>query len=105
MSLQYPTVHVNVPSESGATSANFKGTAVTLKGIILAGDTGTHQSLLEAATFIEAIENRQGLKVCCPEEIAFRSGFIDAAQVSALANTYGKTGYGEYLAELLRGEV
>jgi glucose-1-phosphate thymidylyltransferase len=67
-------------------------------------DTGTHQSLLEAATFIEAIENRQGLKVCCPEEIAYRAGFIDAAQVSALANTYGKTGYGEYLEELLRDE-
>jgi glucose-1-phosphate thymidylyltransferase len=68
-------------------------------------DTGTHRSLLEAATFIEAIENRQGLKVCCPEEIAYRAGFIDAAQLAMLANAYGKTGYGQYLEELLRGEA
>jgi glucose-1-phosphate thymidylyltransferase len=68
-------------------------------------DTGTHQSLLEAATFIEAIENRQGLKVCCPEEIAYRAGFIGAEQVAAMARTYGKTGYGQYLAELLQGDA
>jgi glucose-1-phosphate thymidylyltransferase len=68
-------------------------------------DTGTHQSLLEAATFIEAIENRQGLKVCCPEEIAYRAGFIGAEQVAALANAYGKTGYGQYLAELLQDDA
>ena len=68
-------------------------------------DTGTHQSLLEAATFIEAIENRQGLKVCCPEEIAFRQGFIDAAQLARLAESYGKTGYGEYLSELLEDDA
>ena len=67
-------------------------------------DTGTHQSLLEASTFIEAIENRQGLKVCCPEEIAYRAGFIDAAQVEKLAAAYGKTGYGEYLTALLDEE-
>jgi glucose-1-phosphate thymidylyltransferase len=68
-------------------------------------DTGTHQSLLEAATFIEAIENRQGLKVCCPEEIAYRAGFIDAEQVATLAKTYGKTGYGQYLQDLLREDA
>ena len=65
-------------------------------------DTGTHQSLLEAATFIEAIENRQGLKVCCPEEIAYRAGFIDAEQLATLATTYSKTGYGRYLKDLLQ---
>jgi glucose-1-phosphate thymidylyltransferase len=67
-------------------------------------DTGTHESLLEAAMFIEAIEKRQGLKVCCPEEIAFRAGFIDAAQLEALAAKLAKSGYGEYLLEILRGE-
>ena len=67
-------------------------------------DTGTHQSLLEAAMFIEAIENRQGLKVCCPEEIAFRQGFIDPAQLQELAHNHGKTGYGEYLLDLLHGK-
>jgi glucose-1-phosphate thymidylyltransferase len=64
-------------------------------------DTGTHESLLQAAMFIEAIENRQGLKVCCPEEIAYRSGFIDAAQLEALAATMGASSYGRYLLSLL----
>jgi len=67
-------------------------------------DTGTHRSLLEAGTFIEAIENRQGLKVCCPEEIAYRAGFINAGQIEALASAYGDTAYGQYLADLLRDE-
>jgi glucose-1-phosphate thymidylyltransferase len=67
-------------------------------------DTGTHQSLLEASTFIEAIENRQGLKVCCPEEIAYRAGYIDSAQLAKLAAAYAKSGYGAYLADILRGE-
>jgi glucose-1-phosphate thymidylyltransferase len=66
-------------------------------------DTGTHESLLQAAMFIEAIESRQGLKVCCPEEIAYRSGFIDAAQLERLAQPLAKTGYGAYLLEILRG--
>lgn len=66
-------------------------------------DTGTHESLLQAATFIEAIESRQGLKVCCPEEIAFREGYIDAAQVERLAAPLSKTGYGAYLQQLLKG--
>jgi glucose-1-phosphate thymidylyltransferase, short form len=65
-------------------------------------DTGTHESLLQAAMFIEAIETRQGLKVCCPEEIAYRFGYIDAAQLERLAAPLAKTGYGEYLLSLLR---
>jgi glucose-1-phosphate thymidylyltransferase len=66
-------------------------------------DTGTHESLLQAAMFIEAIESRQGLKVCCPEEIAFREGYIDAAQLERLALPLAKTGYGAYLLEVVRG--
>ncbi|MDB6107170.1 MAG: glucose-phosphate thymidylyltransferase [Gammaproteobacteria bacterium] len=66
-------------------------------------DTGTHESLLQAAMFIEAIESRQGLKVCCPEEIAFRCGYIDAGQLERLALPLSKTGYGMYLLEMLRG--
>lgn len=65
-------------------------------------DTGTHESLLQAAMFIEAIENRQGLKVACPEEIAFHAGYIDAAQLEAMAARLGKTGYGAYLSNLLK---
>ena len=68
-------------------------------------DTGTHESLLQAAMFIEAIESRQGLKVCCPEEIAFRAGYIDAAQLEQLALPLCKTGYGTYLLEIARGQV
>jgi glucose-1-phosphate thymidylyltransferase len=68
-------------------------------------DTGTHESLLQAAMFIEAIESRQGLKVCCPEEIAFRAGYIDAARLEELALPLAKTGYGAYLLEIARGQV
>jgi glucose-1-phosphate thymidylyltransferase len=64
-------------------------------------DTGTHEALLEAAHFIETIERRQGLKIACPEEIAYRMGFIDAAQLEALAAPLGKSGYGEYLRRVL----
>ncbi|HET8553017.1 MAG TPA: glucose-1-phosphate thymidylyltransferase RfbA [Gammaproteobacteria bacterium] len=64
-------------------------------------DTGTHESLLQASTFIEAIESRQGLKVACPEEIAFRKGFIDAEQVARLAQPLSKNGYGEYLLRVI----
>ena len=69
-------------------------------------DTGTHQSLLEASNFIETIEARQGLRVCCPEEIAFGNGWIDAAQVEKLAAPLAKNGYGQYLLSLVsRGVV
>ena len=65
-------------------------------------DTGTHESLLQAAMFIEAIENRQGLKVCCPEEIAYRAGFITNTQLSRLAEPLSKTDYGAYLMALVQ---
>ena len=65
-------------------------------------DTGTHESLMQAAMFIEAIENRQGLKVSAPEEIAYRAGYITAAQLEALARPLAKTGYGAYLLGLLQ---
>ena len=64
-------------------------------------DTGTHEALLQAGLFIETIEQRQGLKIACPEEIAFRMGYIDAEQVERLAGALGKTGYGRYLLELI----
>ena len=68
-------------------------------------DTGTHESLIQASMFIEALEARQGLKVGCPEEIAFRAGFIDAAQLERLAQPLAKSGYGTYLLELLKGPL
>jgi len=64
-------------------------------------DTGSHQALLEANTYVETIERRQGLKIACPEEIAFENGWIDAAQLERLASGYGRNGYGEYLLGLL----
>jgi glucose-1-phosphate thymidylyltransferase len=68
-------------------------------------DTGTHESLLQAAMFIEAIQSRQGQKVCCPEEIAFRAGYIDAVHLEQLAQPLAKTAYGTYLLELAQGQV
>ncbi|AOQ00561.1 glucose-1-phosphate thymidylyltransferase [Enterobacter hormaechei subsp. hoffmannii] len=68
-------------------------------------DTGTHQSMIEASNFIATIEERQGLKVSCPEEIAFRRGFIDAEQLRVLAEPLKKTGYGQYLLNLIKGLV
>lgn len=65
-------------------------------------DTGTHESLIEASNFIQTIENRQGLKVCCPEEIAFRNGYINAEQLEKLAKPLAKNGYGQYLMRLLK---
>jgi glucose-1-phosphate thymidylyltransferase len=68
-------------------------------------DTGTHESLLDASQFIATIENRQGLKVACPEEIAYRKGYIDAKQLEALAQPLKKNGYGQYLLRLLNDKV
>jgi glucose-1-phosphate thymidylyltransferase len=68
-------------------------------------DTGTHESLLEASQFIETIERRQGLKIACPEEIAYRNGYISAAQLEALAKPLAKSGYGEYLLRVLSEKV
>jgi glucose-1-phosphate thymidylyltransferase len=64
-------------------------------------DTGTHRALLEASQFIEIVEERQGLKISCPEEIAYRMGYIDAEQVARLAEPIKKSGYGRYLLQLL----
>lgn len=68
-------------------------------------DTGTHDSLLEAANFIHAIEHRQGLKVACPEEIAFRAGYISADQLQALAAKMAKSTYGQYLQRVLTEKI
>jgi glucose-1-phosphate thymidylyltransferase len=68
-------------------------------------DTGTHESLLEASQFIATLENRQGLKVACPEEIAFRQQWIDAAQLEELAQPLTKNGYGRYLLRVLEEQV
>ena len=65
-------------------------------------DTGTIQSLLDAANFIRVLEERQGLKIACPEEIAYRQKFIDGSQLTSLAKSLGKSGYGQYLLQLLK---
>ena len=68
-------------------------------------DTGTHDSLIEAAQFIQTIEHRQGFKVACPEEIAYRNGWVSADALEKLAQPYLKTGYGQYLIDLLKGDI
>jgi glucose-1-phosphate thymidylyltransferase len=68
-------------------------------------DTGTHESLIEASTFISTIEKRQGLKVSCPEEIAWRMGWIDNAGLEKLAQPLAKNGYGQYLLGLLHERI
>ena len=68
-------------------------------------DTGTHTSLLEASQFVQTLENRQGLKVACPEEIAWRNGWIDSEQLDELAQPLAKSGYGEYLQSILKETV
>lgn len=67
-------------------------------------DTGTHESLIEASNFIQTIETRQGLKVSCPEEIAYRKGFIDAEQIRNLAAPLAKNAYGQYLLKMIKGK-
>jgi glucose-1-phosphate thymidylyltransferase len=68
-------------------------------------DTGTHESLMEASLYIQAIEKRQGLMVACPEEIAYRSGYIGAEQVERIGRSMNNNGYGTYLLQLLREKV
>jgi glucose-1-phosphate thymidylyltransferase len=68
-------------------------------------DTGTHDSLIEAGSFIQTIEKRQGLKIACLEEIAYRMHFIDAVQLEVMANKYAKNGYGQYLKQLLNEQI
>jgi glucose-1-phosphate thymidylyltransferase len=68
-------------------------------------DTGTHDSLLEASQFIATLEHRQGLKIACPEEISWRNGWIDRAQLEKLAQPLAKNGYGQYLLRLLKEPV
>jgi len=68
-------------------------------------DTGTHGNLLDAALYVRITEERQGLKVCCPEEIAWRKGFIDDEQLARIAAPLRKSGYGDYLMDLLEGRV
>ena len=68
-------------------------------------DTGTHESLLQASQFIETVEKRQGLKIACPEEVAFRLGFIDRKQLEDLASSMGDNGYQQYLRSILTERV
>lgn len=68
-------------------------------------DTGTHESLLQAAAFVETIQERQGLKICCPEEIAYHLGYIDEEQLDKLAKPLLKNEYGQYLIKILRGGI
>jgi glucose-1-phosphate thymidylyltransferase len=67
-------------------------------------DTGTHNSLLDASNFIRVVEERQGLKIACPEEVAFRMGYISAEQLLALAAPLEKSGYGRYLRDILNDD-
>jgi len=64
-------------------------------------DTGTHDSLLQAGQFVQTVEARQGLKIACPEEVAYQMGYIDAAQLQRLAEPLRKSGYGQYLLGLV----
>ena len=68
-------------------------------------DTGTHDALLQASLFVQTIEQRQGLKIACPEEIAYRMGYIDAGQVERLAEPLRKSAYGQYLLRMLREDA
>ena len=67
-------------------------------------DTGTHESLLQASSFVQTVEERQGLKISCPEEIAYRMGWVSKDEVLKIADPLRKNGYGQYLLNLLDGE-
>ena len=84
--------------------SNMLDVAILGRGIAWL-DTGTHETLLEASQFVETLEKRQGLRIACPEEVAYRMGYIDAAQVERLAEPYKKTGYGRYLLSILKERV
>jgi glucose-1-phosphate thymidylyltransferase len=81
--------------------SNLLNVAILGRGVAWL-DTGTHETLLEASQFFETLEKRQGLRIACPEEVAYRMGYIDAAQVERLAEPYKKTGYGRYLLSILQ---
>lgn len=85
--------------ENGALQVELMGRGVAWL------DTGTHESLMEAANFIEVIQRRQGLKISCPEEIAFKLGYIDAARVESIANGLKQNDYGKYLLKMLSDTV
>jgi glucose-1-phosphate thymidylyltransferase len=68
-------------------------------------DTGTHDSLLETASFVQTIEKRQGMQICCPDEIAYEKGWITAEQLSKIANKFIKTDYGKFLKEIAENEI
>ena len=90
------------PTSTGPTSSAARSTCEVMGRGMAWLDTGTHESLLEAGQYIATIEQRQGLKIACPEEIAFRLGYIDAASVERLGQAMAKNGYGQYLLALLR---
>ena len=73
--------------------------------MLFRSDTGTHDSLLEASAFVQTLEKRQGLKVCCPEEICWRQGWLSDDELAALAAPLAKSGYGQYLQQLLKEKV
>jgi len=81
--------------------SNLLNVAILGRGVAWL-DTGTHETLLEASQFFETLEKRQGLRIACPEEVAYRMGYIDAAQVERLAEPYKKNGYGRYLLSILQ---
>ena len=68
-------------------------------------DTGTHEALLDAANFVRVVEARQGLKICCPEEIAWRRGYVSSEQILKIARETQSSGYGDYLVKIVKGGI